>query len=155
MPTLERFQPRPVGDKPWGIELLIAHTQLYVGKILYMNAGHCGGLQYHVEKDETFHLFSGSAMVSSSSSAAAISGSDANAMAAAAAATVDGDGDDAASPVRRTVPSGSMLEARRFRGDDERCGGSEEATATASDDVDGPTPLFAPGRFALPPMVSL
>jgi mannose-6-phosphate isomerase-like protein (cupin superfamily) len=63
MPTLERFQPRPVGDKPWGIELLVAHTPHYTGKVLLMNKGHCGGLQYHVEKDETFYLFSGIAQV--------------------------------------------------------------------------------------------
>ena len=63
MPTLERFIPKTVGEKPWGIELLVAHTPHYTGKVLLMNAGHRGGLQYHNEKDETFYLHDGQALV--------------------------------------------------------------------------------------------
>lgn len=60
---LEPFEPRVLGDKPWGTELLVAHTPLYTGKVLFMNAGGTGKLQYHVEKDETFYLFEGYAIV--------------------------------------------------------------------------------------------
>ncbi len=57
---LERFAPQRT-DKPWGYELLVAHTDKYVGKILHVHAGHALSLQYHVEKDETIHLYSGEA----------------------------------------------------------------------------------------------
>lgn len=63
MPTIERFEPRELGFKPWGSELLIAWTDTYIGKILTMKAGHRGGLQYHEVKDETFHLVSGRCLV--------------------------------------------------------------------------------------------
>lgn len=63
MRPIERFEPYDVGERTWGREVLIAHTPHYTGKILYMKAGHAGGLQYHVEKDETFHLVSGEALV--------------------------------------------------------------------------------------------
>ena len=46
-------------DKPWGYELLIARTSLYIGKILHVNAGHALSLQYHNQKDETIYLHSG------------------------------------------------------------------------------------------------
>lgn len=60
---IEAFQPRELGPKPWGMELLVAHTPQYTGKVLWMHAGHRGGLQYHEQKDETFYLFSGRATV--------------------------------------------------------------------------------------------
>lgn len=63
MPTIEKFDIRDVGARSWGREILIAHTPFYLGKILYMNAGHAGGLQAHRVKDETFFLFSGEAWV--------------------------------------------------------------------------------------------
>ena len=47
-------------DKPWGYELIWADTELYVGKILHVTAGHALSLQYHVQKDETIHLLRGS-----------------------------------------------------------------------------------------------
>ena len=62
-PTIEAFRPVELGPKPWGSELLIAKTEHYIGKVLTMNAGHRGGLQYHVHKDETFYLLSGTARV--------------------------------------------------------------------------------------------
>jgi mannose-6-phosphate isomerase len=48
-----------VVQKPWGHELLWAHTDRYVGKILHVKAGHALSLQYHERKDETIHLLSG------------------------------------------------------------------------------------------------
>jgi mannose-6-phosphate isomerase len=63
MPTLEPFVVCDVGARQWGREVLIAHTTQYIGKVLYMNAGHAGGLQYHRQKIETFFLFSGRALV--------------------------------------------------------------------------------------------
>jgi mannose-6-phosphate isomerase-like protein (cupin superfamily) len=46
-------------EKPWGYELIWAHTVHYVGKVLHINAGESLSLQYHEEKDETIFLFSG------------------------------------------------------------------------------------------------
>jgi len=40
-------------EKPWGYELIWAHTDRYVGKILHINAGHKLSRQYHVKKEET------------------------------------------------------------------------------------------------------
>ncbi|MGH7719316.1 MAG: cupin domain-containing protein [Gemmatimonadaceae bacterium] len=45
--------------KPWGYELIWAHTDRYVGKILHINAGHEISVQYHTRKDETVYLLSG------------------------------------------------------------------------------------------------
>jgi mannose-6-phosphate isomerase len=46
-------------EKPWGYELIWAHTDRYVGKILHINKGHALSLQYHLRKDETVHVLSG------------------------------------------------------------------------------------------------
>jgi mannose-6-phosphate isomerase len=46
-------------EKPWGYELIWAHTDRYVGKILHVRAGHVLSLQYHNQKDETMHVLSG------------------------------------------------------------------------------------------------
>ena len=46
-------------DKPWGYELIFAHTDRYVGKILHVDAGHALSLQYHERKDETLFLKEG------------------------------------------------------------------------------------------------
>ncbi len=46
-------------DKPWGHELIWAHTDRYVGKILHINAGESLSLQYHERKDETIHVLRG------------------------------------------------------------------------------------------------
>jgi mannose-6-phosphate isomerase len=48
-----------VVDKPWGHELVWAHTDRYVGKILHVRAGERLSLQYHRRKDETIMLLSG------------------------------------------------------------------------------------------------
>jgi mannose-6-phosphate isomerase-like protein (cupin superfamily) len=47
-------------DKPWGHELIVAHTDRYVGKILHIEAGQALSLQYHERKDETFFVARGS-----------------------------------------------------------------------------------------------
>lgn len=46
-------------DKPWGYELIWAHTARYVGKILHINKGHRLSYQYHNIKDETIRLLTG------------------------------------------------------------------------------------------------
>lgn len=46
-------------DKPWGHEIIWAHNDLYVGKILHVKAGHALSVQYHNVKDETVYLLSG------------------------------------------------------------------------------------------------
>jgi mannose-6-phosphate isomerase len=46
-------------EKPWGYEIIWAHTESYVGKILHINAGHALSVQYHEAKDETIYLLSG------------------------------------------------------------------------------------------------
>lgn len=45
--------------KPWGHEVIWAHTELYVGKLLHIKAGHALSVQYHSQKDETIHLLRG------------------------------------------------------------------------------------------------
>ena len=40
-------------QKPWGHELIWAHTSRYVGKILHIKRGESLSLQYHEQKDET------------------------------------------------------------------------------------------------------
>ncbi|MEE9562697.1 MAG: cupin, partial [Thermoanaerobaculia bacterium] len=46
-------------DKPWGYELIFAHTDRYAGKILHVDPGQALSLQYHEHKDETLYLHSG------------------------------------------------------------------------------------------------
>jgi mannose-6-phosphate isomerase len=46
-------------EKPWGHEVIWAHTPLYVGKILHITAGQALSVQYHEQKDETIFLLSG------------------------------------------------------------------------------------------------
>jgi len=46
-------------DKPWGHELIWAHTERYVGKILHIRAGEALSLQYHRAKDETVMVLAG------------------------------------------------------------------------------------------------
>jgi mannose-6-phosphate isomerase len=46
-------------DKPWGHELIWAHTDRYVGKILVIEAGRRLSLQRHVVKDESIFVTSG------------------------------------------------------------------------------------------------
>jgi len=50
-------------DKPWGFELIWAETELYVGKILHVDAGHSLSLQYHEVKHESWLIRSGAAII--------------------------------------------------------------------------------------------
>jgi mannose-6-phosphate isomerase len=45
--------------KPWGHETIWASNDLYVGKILHVNAGQSLSVQYHNVKDETVYLLNG------------------------------------------------------------------------------------------------
>jgi mannose-6-phosphate isomerase len=51
-------EPRRV-EKPWGWELIWADTELYLGKTLFVGAGHSLSLQFHKEKDESWYVQSG------------------------------------------------------------------------------------------------
>ncbi len=46
-------------EKPWGYELIFAHTEHYAGKILFINEGHRFSLQFHQFKDETIYIYKG------------------------------------------------------------------------------------------------
>src|SRR5207302_11110070 len=54
------FESRRV-EKPWGWELIWAHADQYVGKILFVRSGHSLSLQFHREKDESWYVESGCA----------------------------------------------------------------------------------------------
>ena len=60
--SLDRFafEARRV-EKPWGWELIWAHADAYVGKVLFVRAGHSLSLQFHREKDESWYVESGRA----------------------------------------------------------------------------------------------
>ena len=45
--------------KPWGHELIWAHTDRYVGKVLVIEAGKRLSLQRHEVKDESIYVLSG------------------------------------------------------------------------------------------------
>jgi quercetin dioxygenase-like cupin family protein len=46
-------------DKPWGHELIWAHTDRYVGKVLVIEAGRRLSLQRHLVKDESILVSEG------------------------------------------------------------------------------------------------
>jgi mannose-6-phosphate isomerase-like protein (cupin superfamily) len=48
-------------EKPWGFELIWAEADGYVGKLLFVRAGHSLSLQFHREKDESWYVESGRA----------------------------------------------------------------------------------------------
>jgi mannose-6-phosphate isomerase len=50
--------PRRV-EKPWGHELVWAHAERYVGKLLVIEAGRRLSLQHHEVKDEWIHVLDG------------------------------------------------------------------------------------------------
>ena len=54
--------PRRV-EKPWGHELIWAHTDVYVGKVLFIKAGQSLSLQFHRDKDESWLIHAGRAKV--------------------------------------------------------------------------------------------
>jgi mannose-6-phosphate isomerase len=52
------FEPRRV-EKPWGYEVIWAHTEHYAGKELFVREGHALSLQFHAVKDETIFVQQG------------------------------------------------------------------------------------------------
>ena len=59
---LEQFAYEPERvEKPWGYELIWAVAEEYVGKLLFVNAGHRLSLQFHRQKDESWYLLEGRA----------------------------------------------------------------------------------------------
>jgi mannose-6-phosphate isomerase len=55
---MENKLPRKT-EKPWGYELLFAHTPDYAGKVIFVKKGHRLSLQYHEKKDETMYVYQG------------------------------------------------------------------------------------------------
>jgi mannose-6-phosphate isomerase-like protein (cupin superfamily) len=55
-------QPRRI-DKPWGYELLFAHTPFYAGKLLHIEPGEALSLQYHEMKEETIFVLKGEVVI--------------------------------------------------------------------------------------------
>jgi mannose-6-phosphate isomerase len=56
------FEPRRV-EKPWGYELIWAEAERYVGKLLFVRAGHSLSLQFHRVKDESWLVQEGRAQL--------------------------------------------------------------------------------------------
>ena len=50
-------------EKPWGHELIWAHTERYVGKVLHIRAGHKLSRQFHRVKEETLLVSSGTMLL--------------------------------------------------------------------------------------------
>lgn len=50
-------------EKPWGFELLWAHTPKYAGKLIFVRKGHRLSLQYHEKKDESIYIHEGKVLV--------------------------------------------------------------------------------------------
>lgn len=46
-------------EKPWGYEIIWAHTGRYTGKILHIHAGQALSYQFHRVKEETVYVLSG------------------------------------------------------------------------------------------------
>jgi mannose-6-phosphate isomerase-like protein (cupin superfamily) len=60
--TLSRFAIDPERvEKPWGWELIWANTADYVGKLLFVRAGHALSKQFHNVKDESWYFQEGRA----------------------------------------------------------------------------------------------
>jgi len=64
-PSIELFAPKELttAQHTWGREILVCEMPQFIGKILLMNAGAAGGLQYHRDKVEAFFLDEGQAFV--------------------------------------------------------------------------------------------
>ena len=56
------FTPKRI-DKPWGHEIVWAHTKDYVGKILFVKKGESLSLQYHKIKEETLFIETGECII--------------------------------------------------------------------------------------------
>jgi mannose-6-phosphate isomerase len=59
---MEEKLPRKT-EKPWGFELLLAHTPKYAGKLIFVRKDHRLSLQYHQKKDETMYFYQGKALL--------------------------------------------------------------------------------------------
>jgi mannose-6-phosphate isomerase len=46
-------------EKPWGYELIWAHSEHYCGKLLFIRRGEQLSLQFHERKDETVYVHAG------------------------------------------------------------------------------------------------
>ena len=46
-------------EKGWGYELIFANSNLYCGKILHLMKGKKCSLHFHIEKTETWYIYSG------------------------------------------------------------------------------------------------
>ena len=46
-------------EKPWGYELVWAHSEHYCGKLLFIRRGEQLSLQFHNQKDETIYVHQG------------------------------------------------------------------------------------------------
>ncbi len=68
---MNEFPTRRV-DKPWGHELIWAHTDRYVGKILQIETGKRLSLQHHEVKDEWIHVLSGRLLLTLESDAGVV-----------------------------------------------------------------------------------
>jgi mannose-6-phosphate isomerase len=65
------FETRRV-EKPWGWELIWAHADAYVGKLLFVRAGHSLSLQFHRVKDESWFVQEGRAALEMGAPGAAV-----------------------------------------------------------------------------------
>ncbi len=59
---MEEKLPRRI-EKPWGYELILAHTPMYAGKLIFIRKGHRLSLQYHKQKDESIYVYQGEALL--------------------------------------------------------------------------------------------
>ena len=57
-PSLKPRKPRII-EKPWGRETILAETECYAGKILFVARGNRLSLQHHEHKSETMYLLHG------------------------------------------------------------------------------------------------
>lgn len=49
--------------KPWGYEIIWAHTAHYIGKILHIRKGERLSLQHHEQKEESLYLHTGKVLI--------------------------------------------------------------------------------------------
>lgn len=64
MSEIRIFNPKEVGQRDWGKEILVAHIPgICTGKLLIMKAGSRGGLQCHRIKNESQYLYSGELLI--------------------------------------------------------------------------------------------
>ena len=64
MENLDRFEfDSRMVEKPWGWELIWAHTDAYAGKLLFIRSGHSLSLQFHRVKDESWYVQAGRAEI--------------------------------------------------------------------------------------------